>query len=265
TCTDQVDLGPGRTQRWLSSWRYGARTPTEDGSLAEGWLRRGGRIRRTTLPPGSGEHVGTRTVNWPLFVQLVWDGLVAGSLYALMAFSFSLIYFTTRILHFAHGAMMVALTYVIFACCHYWGFSWPLATLAAALVGAMAGIFFERGLYRTVRRRTAARVLPTGALFIASLGAALIITNVLPIIFGPEPRFLGIGPYAKTVLLWNNRLALGWVGLWTVGGTAVILGAAVLWLMKSTQGRRIRAIIDDSHTARIVGIPIESTYLVVFA
>jgi branched-chain amino acid transport system permease protein len=201
-------------------------------------------------------------MNWVLLLQLVWDGMAAGAIYALMAFSFSLIYFTTRVLHFAHGAVMVVLTYVIYIFANDLGLSWPLAACAAIPVGFGIGVLFELLLYRQMRKRAATAT--SGAFFIVSLGAALVITNVLPLIFGAETTFLQGGPVANAVLIWHRQIALTNVSLWTVPGSVALLALALIWLRKTEGGRMIRAIIDEPHTAEVVGIPIGRVYLIVF-
>src|SRR4051812_47664693 len=88
-----------------------------------------------------------------LFVQLVWNGLAAGALYSLMAFGFALIYFTTRILHFAHGAVAILLSYLIYLLAHEAGIHWAVAAVLAVPIGFAVGVGFETLVYRTIRLR----------------------------------------------------------------------------------------------------------------
>lgn len=192
-----------------------------------------------------------------LFLQLLWDGVAVGAVYALMAFGFALIYFTTRVLHFAHGAIAILLAYVIFVLADSGGLHWAVAAAVAVPIGFLLGAATEVLLYQTVRRRSGADALPGGSLFIASLGLALVIINLLPLEFGSAPRFLGDGPTAGALLVFDDRIALSHIHLVSVPAALVALGLAILWLRVSGVGRKIRAVVDDVDTAVLVGIRVD--------
>ena len=200
-----------------------------------------------------------------LFVQLLWAGINAGAFYALMAFGFALIYYTTRILHFAHGAVVILLSYVIYALADSAGLPWPVAAILAVPVGALLGMAIEMLVYRPIRHRGQRDVLPGSALFIGSLGVGLMIVNIIPLVYGTTPKYLSGGIIVDSVLLWNDQIALTYVSLVTIPGAIVLLGLLMVWLQKSGQGRTIRAVIDNPETSRIVGLKVERTNLLVLA
>jgi branched-chain amino acid transport system permease protein len=193
-----------------------------------------------------------------LLIQLLWNGLEAGAVYALMSFGFALIYFTTRVLHFAHGAIAILLAYCVYVLSAKAGLAWPYAAALALPIGFVLGAGFEPLVYGIVRRRAGYEALPGGSLFIASLGIALVITNVLPLGFGSGPVFLKGGPLASSVLVWGNRIALTHISLVTVPTTIIVLTLAVLALAKTDYGRMVRAVIDDVDTARLIGLRVST-------
>lgn len=200
-----------------------------------------------------------------LFLQLVWSGLTIGALYAVVAFGFCLVYYTTRILHFAHGAVVILLSYVIYSLVSGTGLPWPVAALTAVPVGVILGAAIELGIYRPTRRRARHGDLPAQALFMASLGLGLMIVNIIPLIYGTDPKFLPGGIIADAVLVWGNRVALSYVGIVAIPCSVLLVGALLFWLRVSAAGRTIRAVIDNPETSRIVGLNVERTNLVVLS
>lgn len=200
-----------------------------------------------------------------LFFQLVWDGLTVGALYAVVTFGFSLVYYTARVLHFAHGAVVILLSYVIYSLVGGAGLWWPIATLVAVPIGVLVGAAIELGVYRPLRRRARHGDLPAQALFMASLGIGLTIVNVIPLIYGTTPKFLPGGIVANAILVWHGQVALTYIGLVAIPASIVIVLALLVWLRISRQGRTIRAVIDNPETSRIVGLNVDRTNLVVLA
>jgi branched-chain amino acid transport system permease protein len=200
-----------------------------------------------------------------LFLQLVWSGLTIGALYAVIAFGFCLIYYTTRVLHFAHGAVVILLSYVIYSLVNTAGFWWPIAALVAVPIGVLLGAAIELAVYRPTRRRARHGDLPAQALFMASLGIGLMIVNLIPLIYGTSPKFLPGGIVADALLVWDDQIALSYVGLVAVPASIVLIVALTVWLRVSPTGKTIRAVIDNPETSRIVGLNVERTNLVVLS
>src|SRR5690349_9665398 len=92
------------------------------------------------------------TSNQALLLQLTWNGIVVGAIYALMAFGFALIYYTTRILHFAHGAVAVFASYGIYFISIHLGVGWLAAAFLALPLAFALGVLFNLILYRPVVR-----------------------------------------------------------------------------------------------------------------
>lgn len=122
--------------------------------------------------------------------QLLANGLIAGTVYALVALGFGLIYFTARFFHFAHGAVYAVGAYLTYAC---WlsGLSLyaaiPLAVMGTSILGALLDI----GIYRplSLRRRGASSLI----LLIASLGLFTVIQNLISLVFGDDTKTIRSG------------------------------------------------------------------------
>jgi branched-chain amino acid transport system permease protein len=190
------------------------------------------------------------------FQQLLANGIFVGSFYAMMALSWGLIFSTTKIFHFAHALVITIAGYAAWIASTR---GVPLVGLfvIAAVVGALAGLAVDRGLYRPLRRRNALQL----NVFLAALG--LLVAGEATIqyfygvnarrIVGFEPTSLSIGRAGFTTLE-----ILVTVVSWTV------VGVVALFLLRTRQGVAIRAVESNPELARAMGISTEKVYRNVF-
>lgn len=161
------------------------------------------------------------------FTQLFANGLVNGTLFALLATGFGLVYRSTGVFHIAYGGSFVLAAFVFHSLVTLGGLSWSLAGIGTIAISALAGWAMETAFYGPFfRRRTA-----SGAVMVASLGLATVIENTLALIYGNELRAiprelalvitfgpvrlteiqlaqLGVGFFVLIVLAWVRRLPL---------------------------------------------------------
>lgn len=191
-----------------------------------------------------------------LFQQLI-NGLALGSLYALVAIGFSMIYGIVRLINFAHGDLVMIGAFSTLGLVML-GTPWPLILLVVLAVGALAGAAIERVAFRPIRG--AAQV--TG--FIATLAVSVVIQNsTLMLLSGQQRNFvfpafmrqrIGIGPVSTTV-----------TDLTIVGLTMVLIGG-LLWVVYRTRlGMAMRATAENLNAARLMGVSVNRTILAAFA
>jgi len=192
-----------------------------------------------------------------LAAQLATNGLISGSLYALLGVSWGLIFATTKVFHFAHALTLTVAVYAAVLAVGQWGLGLPLGFLLAALVGCLFGVATERVVYRPLRRVNATPL----NIFLASLGLLIAGESAVLIVFGPQARDLpgfpisgiALGPVAFTTV----------EGLWLVGSWALLL-LLIAWLWRTRYGRAIRAVASNRELAQCVGIDPEHVSLLVF-
>ena len=192
-----------------------------------------------------------------LAAQLATNGLISGSLYALLGVSWGLIFATTKIFHFAHALTLTVAVYAAVLAVGQWGWGLPAAFLLAALVGCLFGVATERVVYRPLRRVNATSL----NIFLASLGLLIAGESAVLIVFGPQARDLpgfpisgiALGPVAFTTV----------EGLWLAGSWALLL-LLIAWLWWTRYGRAIRAVASNRELAQCVGIDPEHVSLLVF-
>jgi branched-chain amino acid transport system permease protein len=193
-----------------------------------------------------------------LAAQLAANGLISGSLYALLGVSWGLIFATTRVFHFAHALTLTVAVYAAVLAVDRGGLGLPAAFALAAAVGCLFGISTERFVYRPLRHVNATQL----NIFLASLGFLIAGESAVLILFGPQARELSgfpirgiaLGPVAFTTV----------EGLWLVVSWA-LLGLLMGWLWWTRYGRAIRAVASNRELAQCMGIDPERISLLVFA
>jgi branched-chain amino acid transport system permease protein len=194
-----------------------------------------------------------------LLLQLLATGLVVGSLYALCALGWGLIYGTTLHFHVAHGAVFSLAAYFAYVGQKVLHLPLGVAVVAAILAAAAAGLLIDLLLYQQLEKRGALRT----SLFIASLGLLILIENLLAIVFTPDPMRMDIG-------ILDTSLVLGPVFLTYLHVLTMVLAVAgylalMLFLTRSRWGHAIRAVSSSPEMARTVGIDLKRVHLLTYA
>ena len=195
-------------------------------------------------------------------LQVLWEGLVSGVLYALIALGFVLIYKSSRIFNFAQGIMVVfaALTLVGL---HENGVPAWLALPLTLLVMFVLAVGIERVVLRPLVNQ------PDIILFMATIGITLFLIGFGEIIFGGENKVLSTQELGFPTGSWTFEPLGGFVSLEQRDVTAVIgsialVAALLLFLNYTKMGRAIRALGDDHQAALSVGISLSMIWVVVW-
>lgn len=183
-----------------------------------------------------------------LFGQLFVNGLIAGSIYALVSCGFALIYNTNKFMHFAHGAVVVMSGYIIFTLYSILGLNFFYAAVSTVIYAGFLGFMINRLVYVPLQKRKASGVI----LLIASVSVLILFQNVMQIIFGPEVKDLNyIEIKEGYVFLGANVTSLQIV----IMIFSVFLFFCLYYFMKKTRvGKNMRAVSDNKELANIVGI-----------
>jgi branched-chain amino acid transport system permease protein len=194
-----------------------------------------------------------------LLLQLAATGLVVGSLYALCALGWGLIYGTTLHFHVAHGAVFAVAAYYAYAAQKLLHLP-LLAAVAVAIVAAAAtGLLIDLLVYQQLEKRGAFRT----SIFIASLGLLIVLENVLAVVFTPDPMRMDIGALNTAVII--GPVFLTYLHILTL--VLAIVGYALLtaFLNRSRWGQAIRAVSSNPEMARTVGINLAKVHLLTYA
>ena len=185
-----------------------------------------------------------------MILQLLSNGIMAGSTLALLGISFGLIFNTTRTWHVAHGGVFLIAGYTFYQMAAVWNFNFALAAVLSIIGAALMGILIQHLIYRPMYRSGANYM----TVMIGSLGLIIAIQAVCMLIWSSTPRLV--------------RLSEGFlVQSFDVGGIcftglniATVLTSLLLWfflelfLKQSMMGKAIQAVSADPEMAELVGI-----------
>jgi len=184
------------------------------------------------------------------------NGLMAGSVYVLVALGMVLIYGVMHVLNFAHGVLFMLGGYV----CHFFltrvTGSYALSIVLSMGVLALVGIALERGVFRPLQGNLRNQV-------IASLGLILVIENLVVALWGPNALQMKVAATEQLVPLGELRFPLQ--HLLVILVTIAVVAALFLFLKFSKLGTAIRAASQDRLAAMVVGIPVERIDWMTFA
>jgi branched-chain amino acid transport system permease protein len=194
-----------------------------------------------------------------LLVQLVLNGIVTGSLYAVLAISFAIIFAPTRTFHFAHGSVYVYGGYFLYQLAVEW--RWPLlaAIPAAILAAACLGAAVDRVVY-TPLRKSGAGVME---ILLSAFGTFIVLQNVLLLVWKSDPRTVRIPEALKNGIAFGP-LTLTPLDLITVAVAVVVVGGIAVFIRRTRLGKAMRAVENDPDVAVMVGISTERVRMAAF-
>lgn len=192
-------------------------------------------------------------------LELLMQGLVRGSMYALMAIGLSLIFGILGVVNFAHGELFMLGSYVMFLCVGYLGFPVLAGLVAAALALFVFGMITERLLLDPLRRRAGRGWLLDA--FVLTIGLTVILQNLALELFGSRRQGLvELIPGAFEVF----GLPLSYDRLLIICVTIAIVACIWLFVRFTAFGKAIRATAQDPDAARTLGIDIRQVYTTTF-
>jgi branched-chain amino acid transport system permease protein len=198
-------------------------------------------------------------MNLTTFLQSAVNALSIGALYGLLGVSFGVIYSTTQILHFAHGAAYICAAYLFYAL--YGLADWALAPAAIIAIfgAALLGFVMMRVFYEPmVKRGTSGAVI-----MIASLGLFIVIENLVILGFGNDSRVISKASVQQGFALGDIYVTP--LQIITLATAIAVFALVFLLITRSKLGRGLRAIADNSAVAEIVGINVRRLRYAVFA
>ncbi|AXK82029.1 branched-chain amino acid ABC transporter permease [Pseudolabrys taiwanensis] len=189
-------------------------------------------------------------------LQLLVAGIGTGSIYALIALGFNVVFKSTGAMNFAQGEWVVMggmTSALLFAATN----NILLACLAAVLIIIVVGIVSERLVIWPLRRPNALLIT------LVSIGLAICTRSLVMLVLGKKP--VGYPGFSSTATLEVAGITVQTQTLWIIGVTLVFLIAMHLFFERSIMGKALRAAAADRDAAAIVGVRVETTVMLSFA
>lgn len=187
------------------------------------------------------------------------NGISLGSVYALIALGYTMVYGIAKMLNFAHGDVIMVGAYVAFCTMVYLNLPPVVAIVFAVIVCTLLGIIIEKLAYKPLRRASSLAVL------ITAIGVSYFLQNVALLIWGSDPKTFGSVVNYNSLALFDGKLIITPETIATVIACVLIMIGLTLFTQKSKMGKAMRAVSEDKEAAELMGINVNVTISVTFA
>jgi len=191
------------------------------------------------------------------FFQHLTNGISLGSLYALIAIGYTMVYGILRLINFAHGDIFMMATYFAFFAIFIFHMPWFIAFIVAIILTALLGMGIEKAAYKPLRDA------PKISILISAIGASFLLENLAIVIFGGIPK-----PF-PTPSIFNDMVNLGGIRIqkltFYIPAVTILLLIVLAYLINKTKsGMAMRAVSKDVETASLMGIDVNKTIAITF-
>ena len=193
------------------------------------------------------------------FLRFLIYGISLGSVYAIIALGYTMVYGIAKMLNFAHGDIIMVGAYIAFCAMQYMNLPPAVAVLCAMLVCMVLGIVIEGLAYRPLRQATKLAVL------ITAIGVSYLLQNLALLIWSSNPKVFPSVFNVGAIKLFNGDLVISSETLLTIAANIVIMVALTLFTSRTKMGKAMRAVSEDKGAAELMGINVNRTISVTFA
>ncbi len=188
-------------------------------------------------------------------MNILFDGLSLGAIYALIALGYTMVYGIAKMLNFAHGDIIMVGSYVILTTLNFGGNA-IVAVIASVIVCTLAGIVVEKLAYKPLRGASPLAVL------ITAIGVSFFLQSIAQLIFGAKSQPVNL-PSFGSIQIGSFKISAATVITLVVG--AIIMAALQLFVKNTRTGRAMRAVSEDRGAAQLMGINVNRIIMVTFA
>lgn len=193
------------------------------------------------------------------FITYLINGISLGSVYAMIALGYTMVYGIAKMLNFAHGDVIMVGGFIIFTLMSSLGLSPVLAVLIAIVLCTVLGVTIEGVAYKPLRKA------PSLAVLITAIGVSYLLQNLALLIFGPGSKsFTSVIP-VPAISLAGGRIPISGETLVTIPVCIIIMIALTIFIKKSKTGRAMVAVSEDKEAAVLMGVNVNKTIAITFA
>ena len=193
------------------------------------------------------------------FLNYLINGISLGSVYAIIALGYTMVYGIAKMLNFAHGDVIMIGAYISFLVTSKLGLPGIVSILAAMVVCTALGIVIERLAYKPLRSA------PSLAVLITAIGVSYFLQNTALLIWGSAPKYFTSIVKFESIKLFDGQLVITSEAIVTIAACIIIMTALTLFTSRSKMGKAMRAVSEDKGAAQLMGINVNTTISVTFA
>jgi len=193
-----------------------------------------------------------------VFIQYLVNGLSMGSVYAIIALGYTMVYGIAKMLNFAHGDVIMVGAYVSFCATSYLGLPGWVSVIFSCVVCTVLGVLIEGLAYKPLRQAGPLAVL------ITAIGVSYFLQNAAQLLWGATPKnFTSLVTFQVPEFLAKFNVSA--VSLVTIVACLVIMAGLMFFTGKTKMGKAMRAVSEDKAAAQLMGINVNRTISMTFA
>lgn len=194
-----------------------------------------------------------------VFFDMLMDGLSLGSVYALVALGYTMVYGIAKMLNFAHGDIIMIGGYAVFVGLAQWNLSLPFVYIICILVCSVLGFTVEKLAYKPLRQASPLSVL------ITAIGVSYLLENLALLTFSSEFKVVtGVIDDIPNLKIPGVELEIPGLSLLIFGVTIVIMIVLTLFINKTKMGSAMLAVSEDKGAAQLMGVNVNRTISTTF-
>lgn len=193
------------------------------------------------------------------FLSYLVSGISLGSIYALIALGYTMVYGIAKMLNFAHGDVIMVGAFMIFTISTSMGMPIAVGVLASIVICTVLGVVIEKVAYKPLRNASSLAVL------ITAIGVSYLLQNAALLIFGSDAKSFTSVVNIPTLRFFNDQLIITGETIVTIAVSVVIMIGLTLFINKTKPGRAMLAVSEDKGAAQLMGVNVNRTISLTFA
>ena len=192
-------------------------------------------------------------------LQHLINGISIGSVYAIIALGYTMVYGIAKMLNFAHGDIIMVGAYISFCVTNYLHLPVFVSILVSIMVCTVLGVIIEALAYKPLRGT------PSLAVLITAIGVSYFLQNSAQLIWGSAPKNFTSIVSLKPIMLFDGRIVITDEVIVTVLVSILVMVSLTLFTGKTRMGKAMRAVSEDRDAAQLMGINVNQTISITFA
>ena len=194
-----------------------------------------------------------------VFLSYLISGLSLGSVYAIIALGYTMVYGIAKMLNFAHGDIIMIGAYVAFFALTYFHLPFPVVVLVSVAVCTVLGVVIERLAYKPLRQASSLSVL------ITAIGVSYFLQNTAQLLWSSATKVFPSVLGNESLKLFSGKLSISYLTIITILTCVVVMVCLTLFINKTKIGKAMRACSEDKGAAELMGINVDTTISITFA
>ena len=194
------------------------------------------------------------------FVQYLISGLSLGSVYALIALGYTMVYGIAKMLNFAHGDVIMIGAFSTYTICNTMGLPPVAGVVAAVVICTLLGVCIEKVAYKPLRKASSPL-----AVLITAIGVSYLLQNVALLIFGTNTKAFSSVVSMNAIKLADEQITVTGETIVTIISCIIIMAGLMFFIKKTRAGQAMLAVSEDKGAAQLMGINVNGTIALTFA